>query len=338
MTQATFNQEIYKPVAMPGPFGYDGSVELPKLVRDSGNPNFLDGFPAAYGSPKSLGGQYITRAEMNGIGNVASRYEFFRRAGGISTFDAAFCAAIGGYPNGAILDYVYNGSLFKVESLADNNTVNFLDVGIDGINWRYLNVEQGDISASEIIAEIPVSQSPGSQLVTFFKAKRTGPLLIEDRTVISNDGSNSPVDTGNISNVTYYMRYGGYGIGILNLGQIDDPSSATIAFPKFDVTVSSGRNYISWNSNGWTLLTGKLSIGASGFESANVTVSGVYTVSPFIMWVQQGNMYALANLRGDTGKVYSNWQTSFGTNSFSVTYNESGLITSGSLRISYGKL
>lgn len=337
MTQATFNQDIYKPVAMPGPFGYDGSVELPKFVRDSGNPNFLDGFPVAYGSPKSSGGQYISRAEMNGIGNVASRYEFFRRAGGISTFDAAFCAAIGGYPNGAILDYVYNGSLFKVESLADNNTVNFLEVGIDGINWRYLNVEQGDISASEIIADISVSQSPGNQLITFFRAKRTGPIIIGGDILISNDGANSLTTVANQPNATPYFRYGGYGIGILNLGNISDPSSATIHWPQF-VQDSS---FYTWNTYGWTMLTGRLSYLGWYLGTGATRYSGTFSPPPFIMWVTEGYMYALAHLRGDFSEVYTDLKATEVPNNpgyYNLTYFKSSLITSGSLRLSYGRL
>lgn len=339
MTQTTFNTSTYKPLAMPGPFGYNGSVYTPLTTQNPAKPNFIDGFPSAYGSPKSSGGQYITRAEMNGIGNLASRYEFFRRAGGLVTFDPDFCTKIGGYPYGAVLDYAYNGSLFRVESLVDNNTVNFLQVGIDNINWRILNVAEGDVSITEtIVSNISVSQAPGNSIITFFKAKRTGPLVVSGDMRITDDGSNTPVSAPNIGNETYYIARGGYGIGILDLGNVSEPDASNITFPNFTITTASTRSYISWDSHNWGMIIGQLSYAGSGFYSSNTLYSAVNTPAPFLMWVTQGHMYVLAHLRGSTGKVYRDWNTAFHTNTFDVSYKESSIVATGSITLSYGKL
>ena len=127
MTAETFRGSKYKPVLMPMPFGADSdsNYDIPSVVSETDAPSFQDGFPSAFSSPKSNNGQYVTRQQMNGIGNLATRYEFFRRVGGLNTFDADFAIEIGGYPKGVVLDFMYDNKLYKVLSLVDNNKVDF---------------------------------------------------------------------------------------------------------------------------------------------------------------------------------------------------------------------
>lgn len=171
MTAEQFSDSKYKPVLMPMPFGADdpsANYVIPSVGSVPNAPNFEDGFPSAFSSPKSLNGQYVTRQQMNGIGNLATRYEFFRRVGGLNTFNADFAIEIGGYPRGCVLDFLYDNKLYKVLSLVDNNKVDFTGAiptesqashgitagSVDGYHWLYCNIANQVIKYNEI-AEIP---------------------------------------------------------------------------------------------------------------------------------------------------------------------------------------
>lgn len=323
MTQATFNQDIYKPVAMPGPFGYDGSVELPKLVRDSGNPNFLDGFPVAYGSPKSDGGQYITRAEMNGIGNVASRYEFFRRVGGVVTFNSSLSSAIGGYPAGAVLDYLDGGNLHKVVSLIDNNTVDFTSVGVDNENWAYLNVDQGAIGSTAFsVSGIPNATAT----LGVFRASKTGILTLD---------SNIKQE---FSSETYTVSYPGpiegrssegWGVMIVDLGSGSTPS----AFPS--PTYNNTTQTTDWA--GYTSIIGSLSVIYYKQSATNVAWTWKSAQpSSANLGVTKDHWYGLALWNYD-GRELSVYDMTTGGASSSFTLLARPFTLSGYLRLYYAQ-
>lgn len=141
-------------IAMPCPFGGFGTENITPIQNLSGaDVNFPDGFPSIYGAPVDNNGRFVTRKEMNAIGNLASNDLFYHKCGGLNTFDADFCVNIGGYPKGAVLDYLVGFELKKVVSLTENNKFCFtgeelsedqisegLKVGkVDNINWAYLN-------------------------------------------------------------------------------------------------------------------------------------------------------------------------------------------------------
>ena len=150
------SSQIPSRIAMPCPFGGFGSNNITPIKTVTGTDvNFPDGFPSAYGAPTDTSGKFVTRKEMNAIGNLASNDLFYHKCGGLNTFDADFCAAIGGYPYGAVLDYLAGNQLYSVISLKDNNKVDFtgnaptpsqssagITAGlIDGINWALCNKE-----------------------------------------------------------------------------------------------------------------------------------------------------------------------------------------------------
>lgn len=139
-------------LAMPCPFAGDTGANLATIGTVNGDViNFKDGFPSPYSAPASAGGKYVSRGELNAIGNMATRDNFFARCGGINTFDPDFAIQIGGYPKGAVLQIVNQGALWFVESLVENNMIDFtrrmptteqsaagITMGsVDGVNWRY---------------------------------------------------------------------------------------------------------------------------------------------------------------------------------------------------------
>lgn len=103
--------------------------------------NFAQGFNSLYSTPLKQGGRGITRKEVNALGNLGTQCQFFEQCGGYYTFDENVAKAINGYPRTSILQFFDENTrtLRKVISLVDNNMVNFLKVGVDGINWKYVD-------------------------------------------------------------------------------------------------------------------------------------------------------------------------------------------------------
>lgn len=185
MTKAEFKAN-YNPIAMPQPFAHGGTLTEIGLTQDNNSVNFVDGFPQVYSAPKSNNGKFVTRGEINAIGNLASHNNFYHRCGGLNTFDPAFASAVGGYPEGAILQLMSNNALRYVKSLVDNNLVNFLEAGVDGVNWIYCyestyqeqeeaflaHVETAELGCNtSSSSNIYAKQSPMSGLVTIRNVK-----------------------------------------------------------------------------------------------------------------------------------------------------------------------
>ena len=154
----------YEKILIPRPFASgDGAAYEPvSTTQISNKPNFTDGFPSAFSAPASGGGQYITRAQINAIGRLATQNDFVRNCGKVNTFDPEFCNAIGGYPLGAVLEMLVGTQFFHVVSLKENNDFNFLENGVDGINWAYCNEQYGDTNLDlDVMFSVPnMSASP----------------------------------------------------------------------------------------------------------------------------------------------------------------------------------
>ena len=82
------------------------------------------------------------RKNFNGLFYLSTDQRVFLQNGGYITYNTTVAAKIGGYPKGAILGFVNNNFYGFVESLIDDNQINFVaDTSkIDGINWRYIPI------------------------------------------------------------------------------------------------------------------------------------------------------------------------------------------------------
>ena len=148
MTSAEAPKRLY----IPQPFASAEGAALTEIeTATSNNVNFADGFPSVYEAPSSNNGKFVTRGEMNAIGNLASANEFARACGGIVTFDQRLATKIGGYPRGAVLEMLSGLDYARVISLVDNNLVDYtggdpitengnttISGSVDGINWAYV--------------------------------------------------------------------------------------------------------------------------------------------------------------------------------------------------------
>ena len=133
--------QIPSRMAMKCPFAASGSA-TDIADSDGDTINFSTGFPSVYAVPASQGGKYLGRADMNAIGKIATNDMFYHKCGGLNTFDSAFVSKIGGYPKGAVLDYVTGeGIVRRIRSLVDNNATDPIESGIDNVNWAVCDVD-----------------------------------------------------------------------------------------------------------------------------------------------------------------------------------------------------
>lgn len=139
---------------IPTPFASDPSATVPFAYDDDSDAsevevNFKTGFPASYTKPLidpatgnvNTDARVITRRQVNTLGYIGTQEQFFAQCGGYHSFMQDVCDAIGGYPEGAILRF-YDANincLRTVYSLLDENTWNFLENGVDGIHWKYID-------------------------------------------------------------------------------------------------------------------------------------------------------------------------------------------------------
>ena len=185
------SSQIPSRIAMPCPFGGFGSNNITPIKTVTGTDvNFPDGFPSAYGAPTDTSGKFVTRKEMNAIGNLASNDLFYHKCGGLNTFDAEFCAAIGGYPKGAVLKMLGDhNTVFDVISLVDNNTFDFTENGIDNEHWKYLNLNIGDPSLDDTVFQWSGTHSEGIIQIGTFAAPKTGTLRVSTTPNITKIGN-----------------------------------------------------------------------------------------------------------------------------------------------------
>ena len=133
--------EVPSRIAIKRPFAESGEVSV--IGDVAGNDiNYPQGFPSVYSIPAGNGGKYVKRGDINAIGRIATQDLFYHKCGGINTFDPEFAQKVGGYPKGAVLQFLNGTFLYDVISLHDNNMYDFTATStIDNTNWAYCNKE-----------------------------------------------------------------------------------------------------------------------------------------------------------------------------------------------------
>lgn len=118
---------------LPCPFAAAGpGLDFPTAAGDAPAVNYETGIPQEYardvaGSDSEESGELMPRADFNRLGNLATRELFFRRCGGLHTFDKAFSDENLGYAEGSLL-YLTDekARVFKpVESQEGGNDLDF---------------------------------------------------------------------------------------------------------------------------------------------------------------------------------------------------------------------
>lgn len=209
--------EVPSRLPMLKPFAFNGTRDaIPDSTGDF--MNITQGFPSVYGIPKSSGGKYVSRSDINSLGFLATNDIFYHKCGGLNTFDASFSDKIGGYPKGAVLQFLNGNYLYNVISLHDNNTFNFVsENSINGVDWAYCNEEMASTDRILVLESNQTLFSTGTNIssITYtetflgvFKATKSGPIIFE--------GEIEPIIVQTISQPSGSI---GVGIFIIDLGE-----------------------------------------------------------------------------------------------------------------------
>lgn len=146
--------DVIQPSAMSVPIAHSGTRNIiPENEQENGLASIATGFPDITMIAPKNGGLPPRGQDCNGMFYLSTDQKVFLQNGGIITFNQEVSDLIGGYPQGAILDYVgENDSYTKIKSLIDDNTYNFLTNSeyIDGEHWELLNFGGANINLSNL--------------------------------------------------------------------------------------------------------------------------------------------------------------------------------------------
>jgi hypothetical protein len=292
-------------IIYPTPFaGADGAaLATIKDGTDENLVNFADGFPSAYSSPKSNNGKFVTRGELNAIGNLATKNEFYRMCGGINTFDPEFAEKIGGYPEGAILDYFDGYKLTKVISLVGDNDFDFRS-GLFGGKWQLLNQDNQTVINGAVIYEDSYIINPNYKAVTPLFA-----LVAPLNGIVNIKCSNITYPTLTSTVYSDLPAISGQGI----IGKVSDSIDDASVLPSFIAGTGKYESSIDWK--GYKLFQGISSYSAVGclsfFEDSNNSLSTSRNVQGIIdvefSSVKKGQIISICAVCGSSG---------FGTNDY----------------------
>jgi hypothetical protein len=131
MQQSNAPALVVEPWAAGAGASYIHTVPVPSQIGiTNGAASWTDGFPPLTFQPVNTGGVPPDGRDVNGVLNALSLINQWQQAGGLPTYSSTFSTAIGGYPNGAILQSADGTGFWR--STVDNNTAN-PDTG--GANW-----------------------------------------------------------------------------------------------------------------------------------------------------------------------------------------------------------
>lgn len=128
------------PVKFPLAFGANATTSfiraIPQTSADPVAASLSLGFPPATGTPVGAGGTPPDIRDENGILNQLSAWAQWQSAGGPVYYDSVFSAAIGGYPQGAVLNAVGSIGAYWI-STVENNVTN---PDAAGAGWTRFNL------------------------------------------------------------------------------------------------------------------------------------------------------------------------------------------------------
>lgn len=142
--------ELIQPQAMAQPIANIGTRNIiPETQSSNGLASISLGFPDETMISPNDGGLPPRGQDCNGMFYLSTDQRVFQQNGGIITFNQAVSDAIGGYPKNAVLDYIdENNEYFKVQSLIDDNTNNFVEnpALIDDEHWKKVSFGSSSLS------------------------------------------------------------------------------------------------------------------------------------------------------------------------------------------------
>ncbi len=220
------------------PFAATGSkVTIPvpsQIAVTPGRASFTDGFPPLTRTAKVAGGIPPFGTDMNGILYAITIVQQWQSAGGGFKYDAAFSAAVGGYPKGSTLLNAA-GDGYWISS-ADDNTTDPDSVG--AANWVSLDSYGIGLVSGLTNSNVTLTPAQYNKPVVVFTGALTGNVVLTFPTnqgpvrVVNNTTGAFTVTCKTAGGIPYTVVQGGhelfYGDGtnlVPNLGNTP---------PKFD--------------------------------------------------------------------------------------------------------
>ena len=139
----------------------DNAYPIPVGSQTGGRASLNDGFPPPTFVPIASGGIPPWGEDMNGILYQSTAWLQSLQAGAAIPYDSAFQTAIGGYPQGAIIESAVYVSL-KWVSTTDNNTTNPDTGGAGWLNWPFVfyALDGGAVNALTATYPLPLAAIP----------------------------------------------------------------------------------------------------------------------------------------------------------------------------------
>lgn len=296
-------QASQAPALVPLPFAASGAKNaIPtasQIAVTPGAASLADGFPPLTMTPVAAGGVPPSGRDLNGILNLLSANTQWANAGGPATWNSAFCASIGGYPKGAVLESSGGQILWLNQS--DNNTTN--PDSTDGSATGWVSLAAYGVATVSGLTNANVTLTPaqfGAPVIVFSgtltgNVQVTFPASGQRWSLINNTvggytltcktaaGSGIVVPSGSAiqaygdgtsllalyagartrltANATFYVSAGGS----------DTTGTGSVSAPWATVSHALSAIQSSYDLNGYTVT---ISVGAGTFQ--NFTATGVF--------------------------------------------------------------
>ncbi|MBR2526605.1 hypothetical protein IKE67_09095 [bacterium] len=210
--------ELVAPLAIQTPIAINGDKNIPKQNAQGTDTSSISlGFLPITSEPLDDGGIAPERIDFNGMFYLSTDQRTYLQNGGYITYNVEVATAIGGYPQGAILNYLdSSGNFSQVQSLIDNNQYNFVTTPsyINNTYWKFVSGKPTVISVLEQvypIGAIFIGTTSSCPMAAIFG---TWELVAEDRCLQGSSENHQPNTTipASLPNVKggWYLGNGGY--------------------------------------------------------------------------------------------------------------------------------
>ena len=225
--------ELVAPLAIQTPIAINGDKNIPKQNAQGTDTSSINlGFLPITSEPLDDGGIAPERIDFNGMFYLSTDQRTYLQNGGYITYNDDVATAIGGYPQGAILNYLdSNGNFSQVQSLIDNNQYNFITTPgyINNTYWKFVSGKPTVISVLEQIYPVGAIFIGTTSTCPMSAIFGTWVLVAQDRCLQGASENHEPNTTiaASLPNIT--GRFGVVGSGS-NVGWNTSVSSSGNAF------------------------------------------------------------------------------------------------------------
>ena len=236
--------EIIQPTPLIAPIAASGlRNNIPDDATGSNYASIEEGFPEMTMKAPKDGGLPPWGQDFNGMFYLMSSQTCFLQNGGLITFDQDVSNKIGGYPQGAILDYITPENTYvKVKSLIDDNTYNFVTTPayIDGEHW-----EEVTLAATTSWGDITGSISSQTDLSNILDNKTNTDLSNLTSVGIDKINQSKALETGAVSSdADVYADIQKYAHSTFDLSKFEVVGTPTITEDGIASGLKDANNYL----------------------------------------------------------------------------------------------